>query len=461
MTRPYGTGNSSWGNFDFDPTYYPDPAQLIQNLSDYGFTFQVWAANRAFLDTQLYNASEANGWLFPGISPIFFLGPALNLSIPAAYSYFSQRLEYFTNIGVRGYKIDRGEEGEMPVYEQNIINSLFEQLCYDNMKAKWGVGGFYNFARSVVDRSRARIAIWNGDSHSNWTGLSYTVASGIRAGLLGFSQWGSDTGGYVRSPDNVANQPTEELWARWMQFSAFCPVYELMLGTNHTPYYPPYTEHLVQVMKETSNMHHSLFPYIKSHQYQATQDGISLIRALFLEAPDDQNTYETTDEYFFGSEFLVAPILRPGGQRSVYFPQKGTKYLEYYNKTNVYAGGTSSTVAMGVDYNPIYVIEGAIIPRGDIYQGNNKWTNPWTPYLEIEVYPSYSCDQSTFLYYNSQKQVEIVMTSDGGSKTVTVQYGDLALPGRITAFTKGGAINATIMPGGGVARYENVESLFD
>jgi len=112
--RPYGTGNSSFGNFDFDPEYYPTPEQFIANLSYWGYDFQVWAANRAFLDTELYNASVANGWLFPGISPIFFQGPALNLSIPEAYQYFKEKMSYFPSVGVKGYKIDRGEEGEMP-----------------------------------------------------------------------------------------------------------------------------------------------------------------------------------------------------------------------------------------------------------------------------------------------------------------------------------------------------------
>jgi alpha-D-xyloside xylohydrolase len=74
----------------------------------------VWVANRAFLYTELYNVSAQNGWLFPGIDPVAFKGPALNLSIPAAYDYFKQRLRYFPSIGVKGYKIDRGEEGEMP-----------------------------------------------------------------------------------------------------------------------------------------------------------------------------------------------------------------------------------------------------------------------------------------------------------------------------------------------------------
>ena len=165
----------------------------------WGFDFQVWAANRAFLDTELYNASIANGWLFPGIDPTIFQGPALNLSIPVAYDYFKQHMSFFPSMGVKGYKIDRGEEEEMPVWEQNIQMTLFEQLLYETMAEKWGEGNFYNFARSVVDRSRSKTAVWNGDAHSNFSGLAYSVTSGIRAGLIGFSQWGSDTGGYIRN----------------------------------------------------------------------------------------------------------------------------------------------------------------------------------------------------------------------------------------------------------------------
>lgn len=79
------------------------------------------------------------------------------------------------------------------------------------MVEKWGEDAFYDFARSAVDRSRARTYVWNGDSHSNFSGLAYSVASGIRAGLVGFPVWASDTGGYIRNPD----EPSEELWARW------------------------------------------------------------------------------------------------------------------------------------------------------------------------------------------------------------------------------------------------------
>jgi len=450
----------SFGNFDFDPVYYPTPREFVANLSTWGFDFQVWVANRAFLDTELYNASVANDWLFPGISPEFFPGPALNLSIPEAYAYFKEKLSFFPDIGVKGYKIDRGEEGEMPVYEQNIQQTLFEQLCYETMIEKWGNStGFYDFARSAVDRSRSRTYIWNGDSHSNFSGLSYSVTSGIRAGLVGFPIWASDTGGYIRN----LNDPAPELWARWMQFSTFSPVYEIMIGTNHTPWYPPYDQDLVDVLKETANRHFSLLPYIKSYAFQATQTGLPIIRAAFLEQPSDPKAFELTEEYFFGDQFFVAPIVNAGGQRSVYFPgPPSQKYLEYFNKTTVQTGGQTVDVEMDVHYVPAYVVAGAIIPTGDVYQGNNKWTEDWTPTLYIEVFPSYDVSESTFMYYDGSSgcEVEICVTTNKAREEVQISYGALGAEAQFVVYTASGERNVTAISAGGVARLGGVKSLF-
>ena len=173
-------------------------------------------------------------WLFPDIDPEQFLGPALNLSIPEAYDYFLERLSVFPRMGIKGYKIDRGEEDEMPESEQNIQNILFDEICHRTMADYWGEGNFFTFTRSAFDRSRSQVAIWNGDPQATFEGLRYSVASGIRSGLIGFSTWGSDVGGYLRGDD--PDKPSEELWARWMQFGAFSPMYEIMVGTGHTPW---------------------------------------------------------------------------------------------------------------------------------------------------------------------------------------------------------------------------------
>lgn len=358
-------------------------------------------------------------------------------------------------MGVKGYKIDRGEEDEMAVYEQNVQMGLFEELCYETMVEKWGPSNFYSFARSVVDRSRSKANIWNGDSHSNFTGLAYSVASGIRSGIMGFSNWGSDTGGYIRG----VNDPGEELWARWMWFSTFSPVYEIMVGTNHTPWYPPYTSRLMGVLKASANEHTRLVPFIKSHTYQATQSGIPLMRALFLGFPNDKAAHTITDQYMFGNEFLIAPIVSSGGRRDVYFPN-GVKFLEYFNRTQVHLGGTTHSISLPWESIPVFVREGAIVPTGDVFQGNFKWSK-WEPYLEIEVYPGYGVWESVFEYFGGGKEaVEIRMNTDEKGKSVEVIYGVLGVNATLVVFGKGGAKRFGLEEGGGKVVLEGFESLF-
>lgn len=443
--RPYGTGNRSFGNFDFDPKFYPNVTSFIANLTTWGFDFQAWVANRAFLDTELYNVSKANGWLFPGVDPVQFLGPALNLSIPAAYDYFLEKLAFYGKIGVKGFKVDRGEEHEMPDAEQNVQMTLFQEICHKAMTKAHGTN-FYTFSRSVFDRSRNLTAVWNGDAQATFTGLRYSVASGIRAGLLGFAQWGSDTGGYLR--DNFGNigAPSEELFARWMHFSALSPMYEVLIGGGHTPWYD-YSPRLMGVLKSTTDLHVRLVPYIRSYVHAATKTGLPVMRALFLDFPNDDKVNALADEYMFGKELLVAPIVAEGGSRDVYFPRGGGRFLEYFNKTEVYEPGqTLSITGAPLEYGPLYVREGAIVVTGDVYQGNAKWVEQWTPQLEIELYPSFEVASSNFEYYRGKESLGgvggtavISMATQrsgkvGGNVTVSVAY--LGVTATIKVFSR-------------------------
>lgn len=249
------------------------------------------------------------------------------------------------------------------------------------------------------------------------------------------------------------------------RFSAFSPVYEIPIGTNHTPWYPtetnPYTPELVDVLKETTDLHYDLFPYIKSYTYQAHKTGLPVIRAAFLEAPGDHETYTMHGAYFLGSELFIAPIANPDGRRFVYFP-KGTKYLEYFNKTSVHEGGTSVEVEMDVHAVPAYVRAGAIVPRGRIYQGNDKWTEGWTPELTIELYPSPDVPEATFLYYNGEKDVEvtIVMKVDPATNDVVVEYGALGFDGCFVLYGKGCELKKSLDANGGSVTFHDISSLF-
>ncbi|CAK7212858.1 hypothetical protein SCUCBS95973_001603 [Sporothrix curviconia] len=467
--RPYGSGNWSYGNFDFDRKFYPGPAAFIANLAQRGYDFQVWVANRAFLYTQLFNDSSANHWLYPGIDPVQFLGPALNLSIPAAYDYYRTKLvDFVSRMGIHGFKIDRGEEREMPDSEQNKQQNLFLALCDEVMQKAWGTqtqasrgGSYYNFARSAFDRDRSRVGIWNGDSGATFEGLQYTVASAIRAGLLGFSHWGSDTGGYVRD----AGGPSEELFARWMHFSAWSPMYEIMIGLNHTPWYQ-YSPRLVDVLRQTADTHTRLVPYLRTYAHEASTSGVPLVRALFLDFPEDKDAYVTGDAYMLGGDFLIAPVLAEGGNRTVRFPSTSSettnrrKFLEHENKTLVFApGDTHSIVQLPLESTPVYVREGSLVPTGDVYPGNSvAWPRKnsctaWKPHVVLEAFPSFDVPETVVHYYRGREAVApagltpgtvaILMTTDRANRTVTFRAaGSLGAKTSVVVYQKS-ATNGT------------------
>ncbi len=203
-----------------------------------------------------------------------------------------------------------------------------------------------------------------------------------------------------------------------MHFSAFSPMYEIMIGMEHTPWYE-YSPRLVGVLKKTADLHTRLIPYIRSYIYQATQTGIPVIRALFLEYPTDNAVYEISDQYSFGKEFLVAPIVNQGGHRTVYFPKGGSRFLEYFNKTAVYNPGDKVAVAnLPLEYSPVYVREGAIVLSGDVHQGNAKWIKDWKPRVQIELFPSFNVSSSSFTYYRGKESsvglgtATVTMTTD-------------------------------------------------
>lgn len=144
----------------------------------------------------------------------------------------------------------------------------------------------------------------------------------------------------------------------------------------------------------------------------------------------------------------------------MYFPT-GTSYLEYFNKTAVYQGGTTQSISLELEYAPVYVREGAIVPTGDIFQGNQKWTK-WEPYLEIQVFPSYSVATSEFEYYDAAKDatVKITMTTNKKNHRVSVTYGDLGTPATIVVYGKQGEVNAKASSEGGSVTLVGFESLF-
>lgn len=450
IDRPYTSGGWGWGNMNFNPAgdWFPDGVPNGQAMIDYlearGYKLLLWIANRC--ENELYSEGSALGYLFSGHRP------AADVRRPEVYRWFQDKLDTFVSMGIRGYKIDRGHEGEQPASAENEVVYLFRELAAEGQMDRHG-GDYLIHARNCYDKNRKYIGVWNGDTSSNFGGLSVSIKNALRCGAINFPYYGSDTGGYM------SDHPSKELFARWLQFSTYCTMMEILIDPGRTVWYDSDYSHvedpnLIDIARKQCSDHHDLIPYTKSCMYTAHQTGMPVMRQLIFAYPDDTNLYDMWDEYLYGSEILVAPVTTPGAtSRSVYLP--AGKWLDYNNSSSVYAGPVTMTAFARLDTIPLFVRAGAIVPRGDILRSNNNWTSGWAPYLRIEFFP---CDNTgnTFNYYTGN-QVRPISCSMSGDGLVEIQFDNLGYDGSLQVYCRGYAD----VTSNGVALSEGVDFTYD
>lgn len=286
---------------------------------------------------------------------------------------------------------------------------------------------YFVFSRNVDDTARRYTAIWNGDSQSSFEGLQTSIKNGLRAGLIDFPMWGSDTGGYF-----APAVKDKELLARWLEFSAFSPMMEVILGPGRTIWYD-YDVELVKIAQHYASLHHELIPYTRSLMYQATRTGLPIMRPLFLAYPSEENLSDVWDEYLYGDNLLVAPVsVSKAIERSVYLPPG--RWVDDSDRRAIHAGNAKLSVSAPLGAIPVFVREGAIIPRGDIVQLNNSWDSNWAPKLRIEVFPAR--DQESFFRYFTGKD-EVMIRATPAPSGLTIQFGDLGVKGTVEVHCQG------------------------
>lgn len=412
LDRPYGSGEMGWGNMDFDSSF-PDPPAMIRDVKSRGMNLLLWIANRAW--NQLFVEGSARHYLY------YASGSGADMKSPYAYAWFKDKLNEYVRIGVRGYKIDRGEEDELPLADENLNAILFPQMAAVGLSDAYGPD-FFTFSRNANDTARKYTAIWNGDTHSTFPSLADSLKTALRCGAINFPMWGSDSGGYIGHPD-------KELFARWLEFSALSPMMEVLIGPQRT-IWDDYDNDLVNIAHTYVNTHHDLIPYTRSYLHQATSTGMPIMRALVFSYPDDANVTDMGDEYLYGSELLVAPVLSAGATgRSVYLP--AGRWLDYNDKQSIYKGNQTVSVKAFLTQIPLFVREGAIIPRGDIVKDNNNWEQNWRPQLRIEYFPAES-EPSSFGYYTGSAEQKI--TAHRVNEALKIEFGDLGASGVLEVY---------------------------
>lgn len=378
------------GDWKFDKKYWPDPKKMIDELHAMGIkvVVSVWPS----VDKKSENFGEMaeRGMLIRterGSDETYdFQGDCVEIDTtnPETKDFVWEKCKQnYYDLGVDSFWLDNSEPDYVkydfdhyryylgPALEcSNIYPQYFSRIFYDNEKAL-GNQHPVNLLRSGwAGSQKYGNVIWSGDVPSTFEAFRDQLAAGINMGLAGIPWWTTDIGGFMT--DDVNDPQFRQLLIRWYEFAVFTAVLRMhgdrgpydipplddrdfgggYLHTGHPNELWSYGDENFKIMKKYLDIRLSMKPYIKQLYEDASRTGSPLLRAMFYEYPDDANCWNIYDQYMFGPDYLVAPILSfDTFERDVYLPLGKWKDLR---DDSIIEGGRKIHAPAPIDSIPVY-----------------------------------------------------------------------------------------------------------
>jgi alpha-D-xyloside xylohydrolase len=301
---------------------------------------------------------------------------------------------------------------------------------------------------AFAGQQRYAANTWSGDVTASWAALRNQISAGLNFSLSNIPYWNSDIGGFFlsRFRKKLDDAEYRELYVRWMQFGALCP----MMRSHGTDapreiyQFGKKGDRVYDAIEKSINLRYILLPYIYSLAWDVTANQSTMMRALVMDFPEDMNALDINDQYMFGKSILVCPVttsmyskdtkedFKGIGSRELYLPS-GTDWFDFWTGEKL-KGEQKVKKETPIDIMPLYIKAGSIIPFGPKvqYATEKRWDN-----LEIRIYDG--ANGSFTLYedendnYNYEKGAcsTIPFTWDNRKRTLTI--GDCAgsFPGMI------------------------------
>lgn len=379
------------GDWHFDPEYWPDPKAMCDELHAMGtkVMVSVWPS----VDRKSENFAEMyeRGYLIRtergSIQTYDFQGDCLEIDVtnPMARAFIWEKCKKnYYDYGIDMFWLDNAEP-DYAVYDydnyryalgcalevSNIYPQLYAKSFCDGITAEGREKEMLHLVRSAwAGSQKYATLVWSGDVPSTFEAFRDQIYGGLNIGLAGIPWWTTDIGGFMT--DDVNDPEFRELLLRWFEFAVFSPILRMhgdrgphdipplsdkeygggSLYTGHANELWSYGEEAFDIMKRQLDLRLSLKPYIEELTKETSRNGAPIMRTMFYEFPEDTKCWEITDQYMFGPNYLVAPILSAGQfEREVYLPDGTWRNL---NDNKQYGGEQTVMCAAPIDVIPVF-----------------------------------------------------------------------------------------------------------
>jgi alpha-D-xyloside xylohydrolase len=353
----------------FNPERFPDPKGFISRLKENGFKVSLWQlpyiaqgaeqleeAKKNHYISQPTKEEETSTGGASNFSALDYAG-TIDFTYPKATDWYKYSLlKPLLDMGVKCIKTDFGENIHMdhqyhsssPERLNNIYALLYQKAAYEVTREVAGDGIIW--ARAGWAGCQRYPLHWGGDSESSWAGMAGSLKGGLHLGLSGFAFWSHDVPGFHSTPDFMNSPLDEQVYVRWTQFGVFTSHMRYHGTCKREPWHYPT---IAPIVKRWWKLRYRLIPYIIEQSELACRSGLPIVQALLIHHPNDRQVWHIDDEYYFGNEFLVCPVMNAENRRDIYLPEG--QWVHFLTGERLEGGRWYDHVEVPLDEMPVFV----------------------------------------------------------------------------------------------------------
>ncbi|MBE1879021.1 TIM-barrel domain-containing protein [Myceligenerans pegani] len=382
------------GDFRFEEEFWPDPAAMVAELKEMGVELMVSVWPQVSIESENFAAFKKENLLVRterGLDvQMGFLGPSMFLDVTnprARETAWEIMRRNYHDLGIKLFWLDEAEP-EYGVYDfdnyryhigtnlevGNVYPQAFSRMFHEGQREA-GQEEVVNLVRCAwAGSQRYGALVWSGDIHSSYVAFRRQITAGIHMGVAGIPWFTTDIGGF--GGGNINDPDFHDLLVRWFQFGAFCPVMRMhgdrapvdrvfaadgseRCATGADNELWSFGDDVYEILTRYVKLREAMRPYTRRLMAEAHHDGQPVMRGMFHEFPGDPVCWDLTDQYMFGPDLLVAPVVEPHAvTRQVYLPL-GAAWTDLRTGSE-HAGGRWIAAEAPLAQIPVFARDGAL-----------------------------------------------------------------------------------------------------